>query len=353
MNDLLLAKNTAYLIDKAIILNPAEVMKSLGDSPAFAKGTSIKKHSLIDASQLKFLCKFFWNDHFEKPIIEGFRGTGVRKINEDEYEIVIYGNQQTCGILKSKLPFIQNVCKSKDIVCDEIGETSFACNNHFLQGGIRLKSQNGNGSGILGGWLKRQPSVSERRKFVGVTNSHVADILINSQIGNREIYTDNNIMAGEIEKNISLKPFIPTSKNTTNLADIALIRPGKATAIDQTLTCISNKPFNESDADDLLSNNNSNIILCCDHCQYNNIGNITAILVSFYMSNNGQIYKFEDVIQIDKGEIGDSGSLVLDTSENICGLFFAISRNKGNGKKYGYANKWEYVKREAGIKFSY
>ena len=80
-------------------------------------------------------------------------------------------------------------------------------------------------------------------------------------------------------------------------------------------------------------------------------GQITQILPTFYIQHRGHQYGFQDVIQINIGSHGDSGSLILDSDENICGLFFAVTTTRG--QSYGYANKWEFVNKAAKFNFVY
>ncbi len=343
MSSFFVAKVTAYLLERMIMLPPDEAVLAFKDKPTFAHGKNLKSFCEWIERDLFNISELIWKNPYHARFIEGFKGTGVIKNSFGGYSILVYGSMETCQMMQLVIPSIKQKCQF-DISCIETNEVEFAVTGASplcCQGGDCILQPSGLGTGVLGAWLKR---INDQRPVVGVTNNHVAAEYNNNAKGTL-IYSHNKMHIGEIEKVIPLIPY--KSNADTNLVDLALIRPKDLNTIDFSFLCTSSLPLGEANLENNYKQGNSDIILCADTSVPVN-GLIMSFPVTFYVGHNPK-YRFEDVIEIDIGQPGNSGALILDNSHYIGGIFFAVRRN-GN-RFFGYVNKWEYVRSESGVDF--
>lgn len=365
--NILIPKITAYLIDRAVFLCPNEVVKAFNEQPSFAEGKPLKHFTVLSENTLRQICQLFWQDRdAHEMLVKGFQGAGVEKDENRTgmYQIALHGDKKACKQLYIHINHIKKACSPFNIKTVEIEDATFAQCSHIKhtggqgpqgpyrkhEGGFPMKTPCKQGTGIFGGWFRRELNfLKERRRFVGITNNHVASVFDTYRPG-VILSNEQGECIGQLETSIQLKPFTPL-ENKMNDVDLALIRPYLPDQVNLSLQCISDSIKQDCDAEaDLLNNSKNDIILCNN--KTGTFGKILKVLSSFYVNNGNEKYKFTDVIEIDIGDVGDSGSLLFDENSNLCGLFFAICTYK-NGETRGYVNKWKYVKKAIEFNLKY
>jgi hypothetical protein len=347
--NIFIAKVAAYLLDRAIHLNPQEVEKAFYENPPFSGGRPLKNYCIWSSESLRFISKLFWDDHYQKPVIEGLFSIGVSKTGDGELCILVTGNEKTCAIFKKKIPNIKQLAQHPiPIYCEIAENATFSSNqsNNPCPGGSCIVPPSLKGYGTLGAWLDIDAPASIS---LGLTNNHVAAEFNRFPKGT-PIADFNGNTIGNIYDYVPLTPWNP-QVGDYNLVDIAFISPDSNNVQTSTLGCCGNKLINDFDLEDnFLSGKKT--FMCANKCVLKE-GYVTRIGVAVYLRNpyNGIKYKFIDIPQIDFGDPGDSGSVIYDGSSSAGGIFFATI--SGVGFKVGCVNKWEYVSKASGLTFRF
>ena len=332
------AQSTAYLIDCVITMKPNKAVEELDKSPFIKKKflTHITKQDLIYLSNI-----IQKKVRYYTVIKKGLWGIGIELDEENEEFIVLNADKYACEALDHTIHTMQEIFNTK-IKCKCISAPKFA-SVYCIPGGSCIKTPSGNGCGILGAWLKRKYNRSI--SHVGITNNHVA-VEFNKYKKGTVLYNKSKCPIGHVDGFVPLKKY-RLKKGDVNFVDLAWIKPKNNKIIDLSLGCNAKLPIGEFDLSRYLYTGEE-ISLCKENSQK---GIVTAFYKTFYIQNILTKYKFLNVIQINIGGPGDSGALILNNHHEIGGIFFAFT-DMAN-VKYGYVNKWEYVKSLSGMDFDY
>jgi len=298
------------------------------------------------------LTRLFPWDGISKSVENGFFGTSVSLRSDEGYCVRMYCNTKGEDFISSShfsaladRPFSFPLGEIEVALVDP---PEFA-QNKGVPGGSSISAQAGIEVGTLGGWLR-----DNKEQYVGISNNHVAADLNSFWAGEPQISPGNTgQIFGYLIDAVPLRVDNPNHR-IPNLADVAWLKYKDRTYLDTSINGIDPVPTGEEDlVDNFNSKGIQTPIWMCGQKSRVVQGKVVAIAARVFF-HGARDYYFEDQIELDIGQPGDSGSLVLTQDGNrVGGLFFAAMKDQRTGKYRGFANPWDDVKSASGLDFIY
>lgn len=344
--DLKRAKITAFLLDRAITLNPAEIETANRENPSFLGGPNWFNFAEWSRDDIAYISRLFWNWSEPKRLVHGYQGVGIEKNDHGDYTLVISADAVTFREFLKAANYIDQKTELP-VVCHQVENAQFATlpsSKYRCSGGACIVSPGSGKKGVLGAWLQEQSGLLP--PTVGITNNHVAAEFNKFGIGTI-ISDDKGVDVGEISYIQRLHKWNPNNRRY-NKVDLALIKPIQKSIIDYSVNGYKSGPSHCVDLEQIFNGQNpsppGNNIKLCKSVGFSENGRILGMqLYCHVLDDNLNKFMFEDSVRIDTGALGDSGSLVLDTNGGVGGIFFALRFNRSTKRFEGLVNKFDHV----------